>query len=355
MKIAFLSFYSGAIDRGVETATAALAKGLSHTHEVIVYQVGDRTLPDINTVRLPASLDWKIKESSGTFLRHVYFDYWSRKITAFTFQFLPDFLKYKYDIVIPTNGGWQVIIVRLITWFFGKKILVQGNAGIGIDDFFQLHCFPDHFIAISPQGYRWARQFAPWTKKSYIPYGVDIKQFREVKAVTIPLKRPVVLCVAAFSPYKRIDLLIIAMVRVQNASLLVVGQGNLEQDLQLRGTKLLRERFLLKTGVAHDQLIGYYKGANIFSLPSAANEAFGIVYVEAMAAGLPVVAPNDFNRREIIGEAGILVDPENTAAYAKAIESALSKDFGDVPQKQAEKFSWKKIVEQYEKLLVNTL
>lgn len=350
MKIAFLSFYSGQIDRGVEVAVAALAQGLSKHHEVTVFQGGLRTIAGVATIQLAVGNNWPT-DTSESWLRPFYLDYYSRKILQFTLKFLPYFIRHRYDVVIPTNGGWQVVFCRLTSWLLGKKLVVQGNAGIGFDDLFQLHCFADYYIAISPQGYVWARKFVPWVKKTYIPYGVDLKKFAETKPVVVSLKKPIVLCVAAFSPYKRIELLIRAMQRVAKVSLLVIGQGPLERELRILGSKLLGDRFQLKTGVTHTELIGYYKTADLFSLPSRASEAFGIVYVEAMAAGLPVVATDDHNRREIIGEAGIFVKPENTEEYAKAIELALAKDFGDKAQKQAEKFGWEKIVEKYESLL----
>jgi len=70
-----------------------------------------------------------------------------------------------------------------------------------------------------------------------------------------------------------------------------------------------------------------------------------------MASGLPVVAADDPIRREIVGDAGIFVDPTDTDAYAKAIKEALGKNWGDVPRKQAEKFSWDEIALKYERLL----
>lgn len=351
MKIAFLSFYNGAIDRGVEVATTELIKRLSRKHDVTLFQAGNRMTAGVQTVEVSLPVDWKVPDASGTTARKIYADYWSRKITAFTWKFLPYFLKNKYDVVIPTNGGWQVVLCRFLTWISGKKMIVQGNAGTGYDDFFQLHCFPNRYVAISPNGFAWAKRFAPWIQKTYIPYGVDVQAVHDTKPGKIPLKKPIVLCVGAFSPYKQIDLLIKAMAQVKDASLVVIGLGVQEKHLRELGEKLLGKRFLLLTGITHDQLFGFYKAASIFSLPSAANEAFGIVYVEALAAGLPVVAPDDRNRREIIGEAGEFVDVTDTTAYAKALELAIAKDFGEAPRRQALQFDWDTIAAQYESLL----
>ncbi len=348
MKIAFLSYYSGWIDRGVEVATKELVRRLSKNHEVTLFQAGERIVDKVNTVRLTVNHEWPSDTSSSP-LRIFYLDYYSRQILKFTLKFVPYFNKYKYDLVIPTNGGWQALILKILARKLGSKLILQGNAGIGRDDFFQTLLKPDYFIAISPQGYSWAKKFS-WIKSIYIPYGVDLELFKKTKPAITGLPKPVVLCIAAFVPYKRVELLIKAMEKVEKSSLLVIGQGPLEKKLHDMGEKLLGSRFKLLTGITHEKLFSYYKSAQIFSLPSRSSEALGIVYIEAMAAGLPIVAPDDLNRREIIGKAGIFVDPKNIQAYSNAIKQALSINFGNKPKEQAENFSWDKIVDQYNQL-----
>ncbi len=93
-----------------------------------------------------------------------------------------------------------------------------------------------------------------------------------------------------------------------------------------------------------------YRSADLFTFSTVPWESFGIVLVEAMASGLPVVATDDPIRREIVGDAGLFVDPIDTDAYAAAIQKALDTDWGNKPRLQAEKFSWDKIAKQYETL-----
>ena len=74
-----------------------------------------------------------------------------------------------------------------------------------------------------------------------------------------------------------------------------------------------------------------------------------------MQSGLPIVATNDKLRKEVVGEAGILIDPTDIGKYSRALEKALKMDWGDRPRKQAEKFSWDKIVSKYENLFENVI
>ena len=94
-----------------------------------------------------------------------------------------------------------------------------------------------------------------------------------------------------------------------------------------------------------------YRSCDLFTLPSWGREAFGIVYLEAMASGLGVVAPDDPSRREIVGDAGILVDVSDSNKYAQAIKAALKSDWQKKARLQAQKFSWDKIAKKYEKVL----
>jgi glycosyltransferase involved in cell wall biosynthesis len=80
-------------------------------------------------------------------------------------------------------------------------------------------------------------------------------------------------------------------------------------------------------------------------------EAFGIVYLEALASNLAVVAPNDLARQEIVGQAGILIDPDNISQYANALAKALSRKWNNIPRTQAEKFSWQIVGDKYLKLI----
>ena len=305
MHIAFLNKYQNKVFRGAETFVYELSKRLSKNHEVDV-------ISDINYWRL---------------------------------------LKKKYDLIIPTNGRWQVIIVRKIAWLTGAKMIVSGQSGIGWDDRVNLYAFPNAFVALSSKALDWAKKVNPFVKSLYIPNGVDLEKFTfKGSPFKVSLKRPIVLAVGAFTEQKRMDLAIKAVAKIGNASLLMVGGGgDLKDKLNNDGKRLMGDRFEL-ISVPFEKMSEVYRAVDVFTLPSASSEAFGNVLVEAMASGLPVVATDDAIRREIVGDAGILVDPTNTEKYSEALQKALDMNWNGKPRRQAEKFFWDEIAKKYEEL-----
>src|SRR3972149_4788522 len=147
------------------------------------------------------------------------------------------------------------------------------------------------------------------------------------------------LSVGALDSWKRLDLAIKAVSRLENASLLLVGRGPQEAQLRKLGKKLLPKRFKIMS-FPYSQMPGVYKVADIFTYPTVPWESFGIALVEAMASGLPVVVTNDPIRKEIVGRAGVLVNPKDTASYSIALENALKLSWGIRPLNQAKKFNW---------------
>lgn len=307
MKLAFINIYQGKVNRGAETFVKELSDRLKKNHQVDV-------ISEIN-----------------------YFD----------------ILKKRYDLIIPTNGRFQVILIRLITWLTGGKMIVSGQSGMGWDDRVNLYSFPNAFVPISSFAKTWAKKVNPFVRVEYIPNGVDLSKFTsQGKVLKTKLRRPIVLCVGALTKTKRIDLAIKAVAKIKDMSLLVVGDGEEKVNLVNLATKLIKNRFQI-IKLPYGEMPKVYRVADVFTLVSEPYYSFENVLVEAMASGLSVVANCDQIRKEIVGDAGILVNPKDTEAYAKAIEGALSGKWGDKSRKQAEKFDWDKIAEKYEQLLKN--
>lgn len=237
------------------------------------------------------------------------------------------------DVLIPTNGRTQILLCKLFCLLTHKKMIVFGHSGPGADDKWNLLCTPDIFVTFSDFQKKWAEKYKlPWTKIIKINHAVDSKRFTKSK---IKHKGKVVLCVAANTEDKRISLVEKAVKKLKNVEFVAVGKGN-------------------KLVLSHNKMPDVYKKADVFCFVPQPWEAFGLVFLEALASNLPVVTIDDPVRREIVGEAGIFVKhPENSLELSKAIDKALKKNWGDTPRKQAEKFSWVKIAKQYSDLFNN--
>ena len=265
---------------------------------------------------------------------------------------LTKILNGKFDLVIPTNGRLQALKVSLARFIGGYKVLIAGHAGIGKDEIWNLLTCPDAYIALTDYELTWAKKFNLVSRLAKIPNGIDLERFKPGQGKIEPeLERPVILSVGALEWYKHHDLAIKAVAGLSKGSLLIAGRGSEKNNLENLGRRELGEKRFKIIERDYDEMPIIYNESDLFTLPSWDREAFGIVYLEAMASGLGVVAPDDLSRREIIGNAGIFVDVSNTEKYTQAIEEALKKDWTELSGKQAAKFSWEKITRLYEELI----
>ncbi|CAN5302091.1 hypothetical protein BH10PAT1_BH10PAT1_3060 [soil metagenome] len=350
MKVAFLSFYNGEIYRGVETYVYELSNKLTEIDvDVTVYQNGSKLKNSkYKTVSISLPIDWTQKELDGRFLGIAFTDYFAKLVGRFTKIVLGRIDK-DIDILITTNGSLQVLFTRLWCLLHGKKHIAVGQSGLGADDKWNLMMLPDVFVALTNYQKEWAKKFSPFVKVNVIPNGVDLKKFNlKNKALKIDLPKPIILTVGALEEGKRLDL-VIKVVAKTKASLLIVGKGKLRDELQILGDKLMKNRFKI-ISLPFEDMPTVYSACDLFTYPTVPWESFGIVIVEAMASNLAVVATDDPIRNEIVGEAGLFVDPTNIDKYAETLEKALEIKWGTKPREQSEKFSWDDIAIKYKKM-----
>ena len=165
-----------------------------------------------------------------------------------------------------------------------------------------------------------------------IPELIDLDRWRDLlrenPACASSKQRFIVLCVCRFYSRKRILVLLRAAallrMRVPELEVRIVGGGPEASRLRLLWRELHLEDTVRWLGdVTAGQLAAEYNGADVFCLPSV-QEGFGIVFLEAMAAGKPIVATRAAAVPEVVRH-GLLVEPENHDALADAIE----KLYGD--------------------------
>jgi len=278
----------------------------------------------------------------------VFTDYWARLVGRFT-RIVFKKMDKDVDIVVTTNGSLQALYVRIWSFLRGKKHIAVGQSGPGADDKWNLLFMPDVFIALTSFQKKWAKKFNPLVKVVTIPNGVDLNKFESSnKALKIDLPHPIILSVGALVAGKRLDLIIKATAATK-ASLLLVGGGELQGELQKLGEELLKNRFKI-ISLPFNDMPKIYPTCDLFTYPTLPWESFGIVLLEAMASGLAVVATDDPIRREIVGDAGYFIDPTDIDKYSEALEKALKTKWGGRPRHQAEKFSWDEISKRYKEL-----
>jgi phosphatidylinositol alpha-mannosyltransferase len=187
-------------------------------------------------------------------------------------------------------------------------------------------------IAVSEAARRTVARYFPG-EYEIVPNGIEFEAFRAPRprpAAADPGRRHV-LFVGRLEPRKGVESLVRAMVRVQaeahDARLLIVGDGPDRPRLESLATSAgIDARF---TGyVDDDALPGYFQATDVFCSPATGGESFGVVLLEAMACGAPVVATAIEGYSELIGgtSGSSLVPAGDADAMASAILALLQDE-----------------------------
>jgi glycosyltransferase involved in cell wall biosynthesis len=162
----------------------------------------------------------------------------------------------------------------------------------------------------------------PWREKiGVIPFGIDPAPWSEV----VPTLDGPFLFVGRLVPYKGLGVLLEALARVPEAELVIVGEGPLDSQLRtLAGRGDLAGRVEFAGPMDEMGVAGHLTRARALVLPSVdASETFGLVQLEAMAAGVPVLASDLPTGVREVGLPGLtcrLVPPGDVEALAGALE-----------------------------------
>jgi glycosyltransferase involved in cell wall biosynthesis len=232
-------------------------------------------------------------------------------------------------------------------------------------------------VATSPQEREYLRTLVSHKGNiKLIPYGIDIDNFRiipkaEARAkLGLTANEQIVLYVGRFDPRKGIETLVRACAQSQAQTLgklrlIIVGgscpdridgleRKRIEQIVQEVG---LAEKTIFPGQLDHKILPLYYAAADVCVIPSH-YEPFGLVAIEAMACGTPVVASDVGGLKFTVvpEKTGLLVPPQSTTAFAAAIDQILAdkcwaKQLGIyASDRVCKRFSWTEIVSQLSNL-----
>ena len=224
------------------------------------------------------------------------------------------------------------------------------------------------------------RTYGPTPAKvSVIPGGVDLERFRpstnkaEIRArLSSPEDKFILFTVRNLVPRMGLENLISALEIVKNGSpdliLVIGGEGPLEKALKEQARRCGVEDFVRFAGYIPDEdLPSYYQMADLFILPTTELEGFGLVTVEALASGLPVVGTPVGGTREILTKLGpnYMFDDSTPRSIANGILKALNgwatnqaayNNISETCRKVAEQhYSWDNHVSKLEDLFYSML
>ncbi len=216
-------------------------------------------------------------------------------------------------------------------------------------------------IAVSPAARRYVNNTFPGDYE-IIPNGIDFKHF-SANASPLPQYQDGklnILFVGRLEKRKGLRYLLEAYSKLKwempNTRLIVVGPGNPDKESYriLSSHNLQDVEFVGK--VSYDDLPRYYASADIFCSPATGAESFGIVLLEAMAAGKPVIASDIEGFRGVMtdGEHGLLVPKKDSDALADALgklarDPELRAKLGGQGNRTAEDYRWEVVAGRVEK------
>ncbi len=169
-----------------------------------------------------------------------------------------------------------------------------------------------------------------------IHFGIDISRFQitsdckqKIDAIKAKYKKPIILFFGRLIYYKGAEYLIKAMDSIPEAHLVVVGKGTLQESLELMASKGIGNISFIPY-LSEEDLVAMYHACEIFVLPSVENtEAFGIVQLEAMACGKPVISsdlPTGVTYVNQAGVTGLVVKKRSSSELVTAIKHLLENE-----------------------------
>ncbi len=218
-------------------------------------------------------------------------------------------------------------------------------------------------IAVSKSAESFILRYFPDAQFHIIPNGVDTERFSP-QAEPLPHLQDgtfTILFVGRMDPRKGAKYLFAALPylekRLARYRLVVVGSGWMKNLYDKVIPPSLLHRVHFAGYVTPEELPRYYRSADVYCSPATHGESFGIVLLEAMAAGIPIVASDIDGYHDVVesGKEGILVPPKNPRQLAEAIvlldsDPERRKMMSIAGRAKSVMYSWEKVVDQIEPL-----
>lgn len=211
---------------------------------------------------------------------------------------------------------------------------------------------------------RVSEYYAPPGDPIIVPELIDLERWRALMAGTGAVPDPslfTVLCVCRLYRRKRVEHLLEAAAqlsgRIPALRVRIVGDGPEGGRLRVASRTLHLENVVTWLGNCTDEeLASEYRGAHVFCLPSV-QEGFGIVFLEAMAAGLPIVAARAASTPEVLPQ-GLLAEPESAESLANglarlAADSDLRRRLAAIGRERVKEFDAPRIAARFLDAVLN--
>jgi glycosyltransferase involved in cell wall biosynthesis len=242
-----------------------------------------------------------------------------------------------------TLAGTPVILHTVHDFAFrGAKNRLLAWLLRSIEKYFARMCDVLLFVSQTEQSYAITNHIAPESKTLVVGQGVDLEEFcegrlpRDVRAVVsrtygLNPAAPIVGSVARLVPHKGHDCLLraaaILLKDLPDTQFLIAGGGPEQRPLEELAEKLGIRESIRFTGFlpSREEVLSIFSSLDLFVLPTR-KEGFGVVFVEAMASGLPVVAFDIAPVNTIVkhNETGILVPEEDAQALCDGLKHILA-------------------------------
>lgn len=211
----------------------------------------------------------------------------------------------------------------------------------------------DHVVVSTPSYMQRLSRFVPAEKLSVIPWGVDFNKFYT------PVQKNglfTVLYVGQIRPYKGLPVLLDAVHGLGETRVWIVGDGHAAASCRARASELNIRDITFWGHVSDEELYRLAQQAHVLVLPSVTrSEAFGIVLLEGMAAGLVPVASHLPGVADIIGNEGFTFPPGSDRSLHEIIrrlrdDSQLRTHIAELAQAKARLYSWERSIYGYERI-----
>jgi phosphatidylinositol alpha-mannosyltransferase len=210
-------------------------------------------------------------------------------------------------------------------------------------------------IAVSPPAHQFISRHFPGDY-TIIPNGINVDEFANAQPFPQLLNDGMLnlLFVGRLEKRKGLKYLLGAFSKLKwdwpNLRLIVVGPGKPDVDSYRIMSERNLQDVIFTGGVSDFEKARYFKSAHVYCSPATGRESFGIVLLEAMAAGKPVVASRIEGYSSVIthGREGLLVPPKNDEELADAIaillkDSTLRSALSQRGRRRVEDFRWERV------------